>query len=222
MGTMIQLLSIHIPKTAGTSFYHVLEQIYTTDLSPSIKRRDLAGTQEDTFDLSHYPIVHGHITWEEAAPYCDKEKTKIICWLRNPVDRVLSNYRFFINRLEHPEYNPKVAEINRHRIHESALEYATREENRNRMSKFTAGLALEDFFFIGLVECFDQDLNILATLLEWPGYLNPYLNKSSSNMTFPLEVREAVANLNEQDMDLYSRVIALKANHPKCLPLHDE
>jgi hypothetical protein len=221
MGIMIQLLSIHIPKTAGTSFYHVLEQVYPTGLSPSIKRRNLTGPKEDIIDLSQYPIVHGHVTWEEAAPYCDKEKTKIICWLRNPVDRVLSNYRFFITGLTHPERNPEVAEMNRHRIHESLLEYAEREENRNRMSRFTAGLAPEDFFYIGLVECFDQDLNTLAKLLDWPPFERPHLNKATSTDAFPLDVREAVANLNVHDMDFYSKVTALKANHPKCLPLHD-
>lgn len=221
MGIMIQLLSIHIPKTAGTSFYHVLEQVYSDGLSPSIKRRHLGGIQQYNIDLSQYRIVHGHVTWEEAAPFCDPKKTKIICWLRNPVDRVLSNYRFFINGLAHRERNPKVAELNRHRKHESLLEYAAREENRNRMSKFTAGLAPEDFFFIGLVECFDQDLNNLAKLLDWPTFEYPHLNKATSADAFPLDVREAVANLNVHDMDFYSKVIALKANHPKCLPLHD-
>lgn len=225
MKNKIQLLSIHIPKTAGTSFYNVLEQVYPVGLSPSLKRRDIAYLDnvhgKTKIDLSHYKVVHGHITWQEAAQYCDKENTKIICWLRNPVDRVLSNYRFFINRLAHPEFNAEVAEINQHRIHETLLEYAGKEENRNRMSKFTAGLAPEDFFFIGLVECFDQDLTNLAKLLDWPAFANPHLNKATSTDAFPFDVREAVASLNEHDMDFYSKVIALKANYPKCLPLHD-
>lgn len=224
MKNKIQLLSIHIPKTAGTSFYNVLEQVYPIGLSPSLKRRDLANSDgvngKTAIDLSQYKVVHGHITWQEAAQYCDKENTKIICWLRNPVDRVLSNYRFFISRLAHPEFNPEVAKINQHRLQETPVEYAEREENRNRMSKFTAGLVPEDFFFIGLVECFNQDLQYLAKLLEWPSFVNPHLNQGFGNPEYALEIREAVANLNEQDMDLYSRVIALKANHPKCLPQH--
>jgi hypothetical protein len=225
MKNKLELLSIHIPKTAGTSFYNVLEQVYPVGLSPSLKRRDLANSNDKNskseIDLGQFKVVHGHITWQEAAQFCDKESTKIICWLRNPVDRVLSNYRFFINRLENPQLNPEVAEINLHRLHETPIEYAEREENRNRMSKFTAGLELEDFFFIGLVECFNQDLQYLAEILEWPPFTNPHLNQGLGNTEYTLEIREAVANLNEQDMDLYSRVISLKANHPKCLPQHE-
>jgi hypothetical protein len=212
---MIELLSIHIPKTGGTSFYQVLQQVYGPTVTPSLKRRDYAaliarhGSLETAFD-PEIRAVHGHLYYRELAALHRTSGAKVICWLRHPVVRVWSNYRFFIHRLQNPALNPDVAAQNQHRREESLLEYARLEENRNRMSKFLEGLALDDLFFVGLLEDFEADLQRLCRLMGWgaPPTL-PHHNRGElpGKAALDAALYEQLVMLNGEDMELYEKAI---------------
>jgi hypothetical protein len=222
---MIELLSIHIPKTGGTSFYHLLQQAYGQALSSSLKRRDYEAliAQHGSLQKAFGPeirAVHGHLYYRELKALHLASGAKVICWLRHPVERLLSNYRFFIHRLQHPELNPQVFEQNQHRREESLLEYARLEENRNRMSKFLEGITLEELFFIGFLEGFDTDLQQLAGLMGWPSPPTPTLphfnqGKLEKQMVVDAAIFEELAGLNHFDLELYERARAIRRGHGK-------
>ena len=44
---MIELISIHVPKTGGQSFYQVLKQVYGDRLSISYRRRDYEAAKKE-------------------------------------------------------------------------------------------------------------------------------------------------------------------------------
>jgi hypothetical protein len=198
---MTKLISIHIPKTAGTSFYHILRQVYGDSLSISYKRRDIKG-QAPFFDQSE--VIHGHFLYEEVASLHLQSQAQVICWLRHPVERVISNYHFFIQGLQSPDRNPEQYELNKHRISESLLTYAQRKENRNRMHKFLQGISLKDMFFIGFVEQFETDINQIAKMLNWPKVSIPVMNKGKSIVTDP-HIRQQILTLNHLDWELYQQ-----------------
>lgn len=211
---MIEVISIHIPKTAGTSFYNILRQVYGDGLSPSFKRRDLNPHAGGACILDKSPdpawrAVHGHFTWQEVRGLMVPGVTKVITWLRDPVDRVISNYQFFIDRLQHPEMNPEVAAINLHRNQETLLEYARLDENRNRMSRFLDGLAPEDFFFIGFTENFEEDVARLGLRLGWPALTVRRLNTRAYPYPVSEDERQEIEALNQEDRSLYKQAKTL-------------
>lgn len=209
---MIELISIHIPKTAGTSFHRVLKENYGDLASPAFKRRDVlpcldASGKTPATQWQKFQVIHGHFHYQEIIRIHQVTNAKIICWLRHPVDRVISNYRFFKHRLMHPELNPEVHALNLHRIDESLLEYAEREENRNRMNQFLTDLPLEDLFFIGFQERYALDLAILAKKLHWDQVNDSKLNEH----VLPIEVDDAdrrmIESWNLLDMALYQKAL---------------
>lgn len=209
----MKIVSIHIPKTAGTTFYDWL-CFHFNDVSINLKR-DLV--RLDAFSgILHHEVVHGHIRFSEIAPYL-KGHEKLITWVRNPIDRVISNYRFFIKTITEPIHqNTKVYQANAHRKNETLLEYAQRAETQNQMSKYLEGSDLNQFFFIGLFEEFQTELNHLSLLLKVSPselYSVPTANKNrSEHMQVSDYERAEIARYNEKDVKLYAQIKAQKAN----------
>ncbi len=210
---MLQLISIHIPKTAGSSFYHILKEVYGEQLSISYRRKDYKQALQNNISFSDSlrkktTILHGHLYYHELKELHQNSNAKVICWLRDPVDRVISNYRHFIQR----NSLPNVSRPNQHRIKESLLTYAQHKENQNRMSEFLKGIDLEDLFFIGFLEFIEKDLFELSKLLDWPDFNIPKLNTSSApRIKIPESIRLEIKSLNKEDCELYDRALALAA-----------
>ncbi|MEJ6502735.1 MAG: sulfotransferase family 2 domain-containing protein [Rhodobacterales bacterium] len=98
--TMLSLLSIHIPKTAGTNFSEVLKTIFQDTIHYDYgTERDLVAARTInpiiTADVAKFRkdcnVVHGHFH------YLKYKETfggvPVIATLRHPVDRVVSQYR---------------------------------------------------------------------------------------------------------------------------------
>ncbi|MDA0222399.1 MAG: sulfotransferase family 2 domain-containing protein [Proteobacteria bacterium] len=98
--TMLSLLSIHIPKTAGTNFSEVLKTIFQDTIHYDYgTERDLVAARAInpiiTADVAKFRkdcnVVHGHFH------YLKYKETfggvPVIATLRHPVDRVVSQYR---------------------------------------------------------------------------------------------------------------------------------
>jgi hypothetical protein len=94
------LLSIHIPKTAGTNFTHILRKCFTKGLYLDYgTERDLAAARtcapsilNDTikFEKSHC-IIHGHYHYLKYKDIFLSEQ--VLVTMRHPVNRVISQYR---------------------------------------------------------------------------------------------------------------------------------
>lgn len=216
---MVELISLHIPRTAGTTFYKILSQVYGEELSISIRRKDVEviSNIKNGFHSKLSPnikVIHGHLYYDEVRKIHLDDEVKIITWLREPVSRVISNYRFFMDGLHHPTRNPQVYAFNKHRINETLLEFAQLEENRNRMSKFLAGIAVKDLFFVGLLETFEKDLNRLSQKLNWPEIEIPHLNSVSykKNKDYMLDKNLVLEleSLNALDVEMYNKVLQMR------------
>ena len=211
----VDILSIHIPKTAGRSFYNILEQVYGTALSISYKRKDVLLSLKESPTLAasidtHIKVIHGHLYYKELQEIHHNTNARVICWLRNPVDRVVSNYHFFIRGLKNPLRNPVGYATNKHRINETLIEYASRDENRNRMSKFLKGISTDELFFVGMQEYFEQDIMRLGRMLDWPDITIPVINKSpnrNDQKILSAQTRKIIEDLNVLDLQLYKSVM---------------
>jgi hypothetical protein len=218
----IKLISLHLPKTGGTSFHRSLQQAYGEGVTDSLKRRDVERMTAQYADFdealpANIRAIHGHLNYAEVAELHRHHAAKIICWLREPVARLVSNHRFFLAGLTDPDRNRAVYEANKHRAGEDLLTYARREENRNVMHKMLAGLELADYDFVGLLEDYDADLDRLAELLGWEPPQAHHLNQGAAAGAKNVEgagviddLRRQLLELNAADVALYQSALQLR------------
>lgn len=212
------LISLHIPKTAGTSFRNILKSVYGVN---AVGRLDFATTGEVrlnnvVFNKNKLPdlkVIHGHFVYEELFnKFNFVEKYKIITWVRDPVKRVLSNFYYLESRLKEllDEEKNNLDIISK--LQRNLIEYARAEINRNRQSKFLAGSKLEDFDFIGIHEFYDQEIIRLSAVMNWnrvPEIL--YQNKTTGNIkSHSQEIIEEIHALNHEDVKLYDEALKIR------------
>ena len=210
---MIDIISIHIPKTAGSSFRNVLSQVYGNDLifwdySDSNHEYNLGSELPENTQ-----VIHGHFPAKKYNGHFPKAKR--IVWLRHPIFRLVSEYFYaqkYVNR-----DNPNHVQLVDNNL--SLLEFAHIEDLRNLLSKYLEGMQLEDFYFVGIQEFYDADLAELKQLLQWsnfkaivknpnpdPNYLE-YLKEIFANQ----KLVDRLIELNLQDMEVYQGALNLRA-----------
>ncbi len=219
---MVELISIHIAKTGGQSFYEILKNEYGNKLDVRSKRRDYFPDRNYNNSLisripDHVSVIHGHLHYKHIAEIHKKHHSKIIAWFRDPVDRVISNYYYMIGRVneigkEHPQYAKRDHNL---------IEYAY-DSVPNKMTKCLKGIDLEELFFFGFQESFDEDVKVLGKLLKWEKSIpNVHINTASSMNSWEKaptprsritkEIKEEIARINEVDIQLYERAKSLKS-----------
>jgi len=216
------IISVHIPKTAGTAFREYLASIFGEGLawdygltSPDTSRSILYCLEGWRHDLSaeiflrrcaemHIEVIHGHFMarfYRRIVPAAD-----YICWLREPVDRVVSEFNQM--RRQPDPHNPTTVEVSEGRM--GLGEFAALDFQRDIQAKWLQGAALEDFAFVGLAEDFAGSLDRFDARfgisgVERPGRVNSY----PPEVVADAALRDHIAALNRRDMDLYDEAVKL-------------
>lgn len=211
----IKLISIHIPKTAGTSFYNTLLDQYS---EAAIRRVDISthrGFQVDKekhFELKKLQeakVIHGHFNLSELKEYFDfPEETPIITWLRNPTDRVISNY-FYLKSMLEKQVDKTTFPGLFPRLCRSLIEFASIPGSANKQARYLENMKPENFQFIGKTEQFSEDIQTLARILNWNmEQLNIYHHNptKSAKPIVTKEEKEFIAKLNQKDWEWYNRI----------------
>jgi hypothetical protein len=214
----LELISIHIPKTAGTSFRNVLKSVYGDEhvVRFDISMRSVVRMNEKPYFAKELPaakVIHGHFFYKAIVNnFGIPEGCPVITWLRDPVQRVISNYYYLesrlIDMLQEKKRDLQILE----RMQRSLVEFARIEMNRNRQSKQLRGVTLDKLAFVGIQEYFETDIKILAGILKWnkmPDAL--FHNKTKSiRAEIPAEVEEEIQQLNRGDVELYEEALRLR------------
>lgn len=205
----IELLSVHIPKTAGMSFLKILEAEYQGSLLKVYKPSLLTKVNEGT--LKHIPkrakALHGHFEVNKHTRRLFPD-ARIICWLRHPVDRLISHYNYWFTYPPHgnPYHNkflrekPSLGEFLRDPLYERTI---------HAYQSFLGELPAEEFFFIGRTEFFSGDLEILASLMKWTS-VPAVLPSENIGPKVPLPdniSRDEIEILLKQEIELYHKLI---------------
>jgi hypothetical protein len=213
----LQLISVHIPKCAGTSFRNTLKAVYGEE---SVVRLDISlqderiRLNEEIWQKSKVPtqvkVAHGHFSPTLFQKYFRTNAAPYITWLRHPVDRVISNYYYLSKRLaEELEEEKKGLNI-LSKMQRTLMEYAADPFNQNRISKFLASNTLGDFMFVGIQEFYEQDLQALSKLLNWENTPHFKHNVTGKKHEVDREIRAQIAAYNMQDMQLYQEALRLR------------
>jgi hypothetical protein len=204
-------VSIHIPKTAGQTLLQLLELAYGKEQVLHVNRGWLKRKQQRIGNLNpqQYQVLHGHLPYRTfLAPYHHSE-AKIITFMRDPLERVLSNFRYY--RKKKAERLEAGKTVRHHYDLETFIEL---EERQNVMARFLEGLELTDLFFLGFQEQFGQDIRLLSKKLSWDIPEEAFLikkNPTPSTVKTDKAIRQRIAALNQADFELYNRAIALKS-----------
>jgi hypothetical protein len=230
----MDVISVHVPKTAGCTFRNTLFQVY----GQAQTRLDYDDEPQNPTSRYHVDregwrasadeeiraidpairVIHGHFAVEKYEGLFPEAAR--ITWVRHPVPWPISLYYFWKNIP--PVHNPPTHPLIR-RIH---LEGASFEEfieepvARNQVTNmFLGSKPLESFAFVGIQEHFDADLKDLARMMGWPELGVEPVNRNPEpsyearlgELFGDPRLIDRIVSLNEQDMALYEKAVRLRA-----------
>ncbi len=205
---MKPLLFIHIPKTAGTSFREGAEMVFGEDnilkdyekkspetsepvLEHIYRRRDPYGLYT-AIHKNSTALITGHYPIRKYLPLV--KIGKVIAFVRDPVQRVVSEYKHFVRNYGYEKSFDKFYQTPRF---------------RNCQHKLLNGVPFESIGFLGLTEQYEFSLALLNQKygLEIP-FLAINMGKESTQDTHHLtpETITDVQRMNQGDMALYQQV----------------
>ncbi|MDP5293841.1 hypothetical protein Q9290_16345 [Oceanimonas sp. CHS3-5] len=220
----MKLISLHLPKTAGSSFRTTLEEVFGERLlcdygdrsisKPRLQRhKEVLASALDVAEqgLSNYDCVHGHFLPLKYLSLADSEPCTFITWMRHPVERLISHYHFW-----QQTYDPELAAPHHKKVIEekwSLEQFCLSKQFRNIYSQYLWGFPLENFAFVGITEHYNDDLSYLSEY-----FLKQRLNKHRMNVTagssarqgLPPVIQLAVERFHAADMQLYERALKMR------------
>ena len=194
------IISLHYPKTAGTSFRRTLIDVYGDKLHIHHKKKYLK--HKDFYIDKGIKIVHGHFkisSYKEMFP-----DANVIVWLRDPTMRVLSYYNYCKYIREAPfsaNFRAKYRDFNSF-INSSRMELLA-----NDYSNYIGDYS--DFAFIGIMERYSSDMQRLSELLGWKGFKIYRVNKSQNkeNVQITDEMRQIIYGKLHEEYRFYRHSI---------------
>lgn len=206
------LISLHLPKTAGTRFRSVLESHFAdrllvdyadAPLHETVAARRLralqsgVGLRATPRRLQTVDAVHGHFLAIKYSLWRGGRRWRRVTWLRDPVERLASHYYYWRR-----SYQPLESGALHRRMMDddwSLERFCLGPELRNIYRQFLWGVPLGRFDFVGITEHFDDDIGDFSRLI---------LAGSSASLT-PSD--SAVANANPVAPRRYVEDTALRA-----------
>jgi len=214
----IELVSIHIPKTAGTSFRNVLKAVYGKksvvrfDIRSGGKKIELEQKQLKGSKLpDNIKVIHGHFRYRDLVELLEiDESIPVVTWMRDPVDRVISNYYYLAEILAKELQEEKKGLNILAKMQRSLIEYARNEISRNRMHKFLDGMLVDKFKFVGIQEHYEDDLADLMQALGVESFPDYHVNVTARKYDVSQETLDEIRSLNALDMELYQEALRLR------------
>ena len=218
----------HVPKTGGTTLDHILKAVAAVRRKKRARLRiprgaplpehhnqellNLVQTADDQVPDSDY--LSGHFPFG-----IHRQLTRpclYVTLLRDPVARLVSNFRFGLSRNRWSHDTPVSALIERGRLIDNVQ---TRQiagiSNRDvPCTPKTLANAIDNiqlhYAVVGLTERFDETLKTLITLLGWPdiAYSDLQVSRVPIEPEFESKVRDAAQRYFAFDLELYAAASA--------------
>ena len=207
---VLQLIFVHIPKTGGTALREALFRArpwaanlcdygpanpVTSPLVRELRYGPDGGLPRLGGVLENVPAfsLSGHC---KSKPYAGVfGAARLITILRDPVERVISNYRH---------------QLRRRRFSGTVLQFARQVDERNVQARYVGAIGLEQWLFVARQERLGADMKALSQVLG-AGITLERVNQAPAEPKLevgPLE-RRLILALNELDAELYEAAARL-------------
>lgn len=208
------IVSLHIPKTGGTSFSDVLERAYPDEVAffyrannklTHPKLKDHARLRDPALlceiENDGIRIIHGHAPGRwflKSIP----DQTRFWTWVRDPVERVISAYYYLVQRGQRGRERPGAIKVEGRTLEE----YAMIEQNQNIQSRVLKDMDLSKMGFVGVTERFDESLAMLGLSQH---VLPKPRNRNKKKAEVDPALKKLIAELNAEDVALYEEALRL-------------
>ncbi len=219
----------HLPKTGGSAFKTVLEQIFGVEnVSPAVSGRPERWAKER---YAGYRVIHGHFHSPVPMRGMLDERVRMTI-LRHPIDRIVSEYFYYRNDVERVTWNKLAILAKDHdlgsyvntlvKAGDSAVSnrycrhFATQISRQwlsdSKLLSF-AKQSLARYDFVGIQEHFVDSVDVFCCLFHLPPVTDiPLVNVTSSRAAVSeiiAEARETLRRVNGPDIELYEFALRL-------------
>jgi hypothetical protein len=210
------IISLHIPKTAGSSFGLSLKKhfgrkvFFDYDDMHSLQKyfvgEDVYQNLMHTILVTKEKCIHGHFLLDKWINKFNPSEHTYITWLRDPVERLISEYYYYQRY-----YDPSTAGKAWRRVIEenwSLERFCLSNEFQNIQSLLIGKIPIEQFKFIGITENYEEDFQYFSkTFLgvdAEPYYEN--INKIKQ-INIDSGLRRDIEEFHSVDVNLYKTAL---------------
>jgi hypothetical protein len=224
------IVSVHVPKTGGTSFKSLLERAYGQRLlldygdwagftTPEAiarrahRREEMRGRRDRL--IANFDVIHGHFIADKYSGLFPE--SVFAAFFRDPYQQALSNYYYLQGNPdgEHPAIKAF------HREKMSLHDYVAWEATANPQTQLLGTVALADFAFIGTTEEFERGIalfnNLFAKNLGVAEPMNVNPGRSTQAYAISPDLHRLISKHRAADIELYAKAkeafAALAARH---------
>ena len=207
----VEFLSIHIPKTGGTSFGLLLKEIFKESILyyyPTLKEQ-----MKDTIQIdSKFKCLHGHLVANIYKPKLPN--AALVTWIRDPVTMLLSlynhlNYEYIRLKNLDELRNFDFTDIFNNGI--EFIEFCEIETFQNQILRWVSNHSPDDFAYVGFLEYIQDSISRFKQIFKINNLLDlPHEN--SKRMGFDnLSKSESdfVKTLNTEDYNWYNKALSI-------------
>lgn len=186
------IINIHVPKTAGSTFGHMMRDVFRrlgrVDLYANIhlglgtlpeEQNDAALLRHLTAFLARLPndrpaVLTGHFRLRDIIPVIAPfgDRIGLVTFLRDPVERCISDYNYCLTAMHpgHVSFRSRFPTLSDFLDnHSSVNKHMTHLSPRAGATvEETAAFLRDRFLFIGQTACFDRDFARLCAMLGLP------------------------------------------------------
>jgi hypothetical protein len=211
-------VSIHIPKTAGTTLAYIFDYgsgrrimyDYKADYSNALMDDLEWWRLHKPFIERQFDFIHGHFFYRKYADlFPDAEY--LVC-LRHPVERIISQFNHVVNEANPDDWQYRAIVDNDLDL----VDYATFDGVPDAQARHVEGRPIEDYEFVFLSETLKLSLSAFQVRYGF-GRQDPYMPGTAANGALPTmnartekvavtqAQREKVYAIAAEDVELYRR-----------------
>lgn len=219
------LISLHMPKTAGTSFKTALmthfgagyqDDYGDVPISKPLAEREASavsdGLEIAVQGLGRIECIHGHFLPLKYLPLNATWPLIFITWLREPVARLISHYHYWQR-----SYDAATSAPHHRRVVEQGWtleQFCLSEQFKNIYTQYLWRFPLENFSFVGISEHYRDDLcyfseRYLSTHLELQ-HKNA-AGKTAVDASLDTDFMARVRDFHADDVLLYQRALQARS-----------